>query len=200
MFLGQGNHSSIDEVDFRLPLLEDIDAHGSLVLLSAGDHLLQDVVSLLSGDVNSLSSSHSQSLSHQKIANDSGPRSLKHLTKAQISEGGHGADSQVVEQLAPDLFPDLKTLLAGKVVSCEELTKLGHSCACLAVHLSNPGWQIGVRPDMPGALNVGSLGGEAAEDSSLAHHLFNKLLVAKAVLEGDEDGFLVEHVACALDC
>ena len=64
---------------------------------------------------------------------------------------------------SPDLFPDLKTLLAGKVVSCEELTKLekgdfalskkiwnigcnfllnsnlfhlGHSCACLAVHLS----------------------------------------------------------------
>ena len=100
-------------------------------------HLLQDVVSLLSGDVNSLSSSHSQPLSHlcilplshswgsssyqilsviccchsscfkdffcthyittiasgqkdqfcyQKIANDSGPRSLKHLTKAGEDE------------------------------------------------------------------------------------------------------------------
>merc|ERR1719234_1071796 len=92
MLLCQSNHPAVDEVNFRLPLFKDVNAHRGLVLLSAGNHLLQYMISLLSRYVNPLCSCHGETLSHQKISHNSRARGLKHLTKAQVSEGGHRAD------------------------------------------------------------------------------------------------------------
>ena len=44
----------------------------------------------------------------------------------EICEGGHGADGEVVEQLAPDLLPDLPALLARQTVAREQGAQLLH--------------------------------------------------------------------------
>ena len=44
----------------------------------------------------------------------------------EVGEGGHGADGEVVEQLAPDLLADLPARLARQTVACEQGAQLLH--------------------------------------------------------------------------
>ena len=44
----------------------------------------------------------------------------------EVGEGGHGADGEVVEQLAPDLLPDLPARLARQTVAREQGAQLLH--------------------------------------------------------------------------
>ena len=84
--------------------------------------LLEDVVCLRLGYGDPLSLSHLEALGDQEVSHLTGARGLKHLPEVtvirtrhdirqlrpegEVGEGGHGADGQVVQQLAPDLLPD----------------------------------------------------------------------------------------------
>ena len=85
----------------------------------------------------------------------------------------------------------------------EQPAQLPHSLTGLAPHLPDPGGQRGVGADVAWALttfhrhchtdddenvhlNVGSLGREAAQHPVLAHQLGYELLIAQAILEGNE--------------
>ena len=102
------------------------------------------MVRLLAGDVDPLGSGYSQTLPHQQVGHVAGPGGLKHLPdrvpvmqiqnfslhycppEREVGEGGHGADGEVVEQLAPDLLADLPARLARQTVAREQGAQLLH--------------------------------------------------------------------------
>ena len=120
-------------------------------------YLLENMVSLIMRNGNPLCLSHSQPLSDKQISHNPGPWGLKHLSQRQVGQGGHGADSQIVQQLAPDLFLDLGAGLGRQAMVREQLAQLGHPLTICTIHLSYPGGQVGVGPDVPWAFNICTL-------------------------------------------
>ena len=141
------------------------------------------MVRLLCWDIDPLSSSHSETLRDEEVCDLPGAWGLEDLPEGEVGEGGHGADGEVVEELAPDLLPDLQTGLAGEAVLGEETAELSHSVSLPSLHLPHPGGEVGVSPDVAGALNIGSLGSETSQHSSVAHQLGYELLVPQTILK-----------------
>ena len=141
------------------------------------------MVRLLCGDIDPLSRSHRETLRNEKVCDLPGARGLEDLPEGEVGEGGHGTDGEVVEELAPDLLPDLQTGLAGQPVLAEERAELGHPVGLPRLHLSDPGGEVGVSSDVAGTLNIGSLGRQTSQHSRLPHQLGYQLLVTQTILE-----------------
>ena len=145
------------------------------------------MVRLLCRDIDPLSRSHSETLRNEEVCDLPGARGLEDLPEGEVGEGGHGTDGEVVEELAPDLLPDLQTGLAGQPVLAEERAELAHPVSLPRLHLPHPGGEVGVGPDVAGALNIGPLGSQTSQHSGLPHQLGYELLVTQTILEGYED-------------
>ena len=141
------------------------------------------MVRLLCGDIDPLSRSHRETLRNEEVCDLPGARGLEDLPEREVGEGGHGADGQVVEELAPDLLPDLQTGLAGQPVLAEETAELSQPVSLPGLHLTHPGGEVGVSPDVAGTLHIGSLGSQTAQHGRLPHQLGYQLLVTETILK-----------------